>query len=99
MAGENYKIAEDKKQEQYLELYGGSYTKDGYVFHILTSCRHLSRRFIHSENRYAYLCACDEVEVCPKSSERGKATKSCLTDPYTVLSRFSNDDEGDAAEK
>ena len=99
MEGEDYKISEDRKQQQYLELYGGEYIKEGYRFHILTSCRHLSRRFIHSENRYAYMCATDEVDICPKVGDRGIANKTCLTDPFSVLCTYDNTDEGDLSEK
>ena len=97
---ESYKLHEDNQQYQYLNGTFSSAWKEGdYLCHCLTSCRHLARRFIHSENRYAYLCEADEPEGCPKTSNRGVATKDCLTDPYEVRLGENNHDDGEFAEK
>lgn len=73
-----YKTHEDTKQEQYLDY---ARTHDETMF---TSCKYLARRFLHSWNAYTYSCEIDDVDGCPKSSERGKANCSCLTDSYSV---------------
>lgn len=96
MVEEDYKIQEDTMQSKYLEDIDADP-----LHHALSSCRHLSRRFIHSANQYCYQCAIEDVEACNKPNDKGVANKSCLTEPYTVIVRraSNNDDDSDLEDK
>ena len=60
----------------------------------MTSCQHLERRFLHSENQFMYICnEPDDGEGCPKTMRRGRATKCCLTDPYETRPIHANSDD------
>jgi len=68
----------------------------------MTSCQWLERRFLHSENRFMYLCnEPDDGDGCPKNTNKGEATKCCLTDPYETrwVLGGDNNEQGDFAEK
>ena len=71
----------------------------------MTSCQWLERRFLHSENVFIYMCNDpDDGDGCPKNTNRGRATKCCLCDPYetrSIIGRLGseNNDRGDFNEK
>ena len=68
----------------------------------MTSCQWLERRFLHSQNRFMYLCnEQDDGEGCPKTTNRGVPTKCCLTDPYETGPIFGSDnnEQGEFGEK
>jgi hypothetical protein len=71
MADESYKVSEDFHQTDWLD----GLDERGFV---MSSCLHLARRFIHSENRYYYFCENHEEEGCPKRDRKGVPDKDCL---------------------
>ena len=88
-------------QENQAALLSSMHTDEDYVYHALTSCQWLERRFVHAENRFLYSCNDpDDGDGCPKSSNRGVANKSCLTDPYSCRwGEYDNNDDGELNEK
>ncbi len=95
---EDYKKSEDNKQEQYLDHFNKNSNE------MLTSCRHLSRRMLHSWNRYSYTCEADDADGCPKGGggRKGVADKSCLCDPYDMSPwtlSGDNNEQDDFADK
>ena len=87
-------------QENQAALLTAMHTDDHHLYHGLTSCQWLERRFVHAENRFVYSCnEPDDGEGCPKTISRGKANKSCLTDPYSVRLGGENNDQNELEEK
>ena len=91
-------------QENQKALLSSMHTDDHYIYHGLTSCQWLERRFVHAENRFVYGCNDpDDGDGCPKSGSgrRGMADKSCLTDPYECPYRLGDDncDDGEFRDK
>lgn len=80
---EDYKIHEDNEQQKYLEE--AVYSDNGFgAYTTLTSCKHLSRRFIHSANAYFYQCHSDvEMDGCPKEENRSVADLRCFSCPFS----------------
>lgn len=88
------------KQENQAELLSSMHSDDDYLYHGLTSCQWLERRFVHAENRFVYSCnEPDDGDGCPKTSDPGIANKSCLTDPYDVIFGSDNNDQDELGEK
>ena len=92
---EDYKEHEDNKQERYLDYFSGNSNE------MLTSCRHLSRRMLHSWNWYSYTCEANEEDGCPKAGSGRKwiADKSCFCDPYSIRLGSDNSDDGEFKDK
>jgi hypothetical protein len=91
MEDELYKTSEDYLQKKYLAVIERENT--------ITSCLHLARRFIHSENQYRYTCENHEPEGCPKSKNQGMPGMGCFTVPRSFNLNDDNNDEGDFREK
>jgi len=96
---EDYKLHEDNLQEKLLgEAVDGE--QGFYCYTTLTSCKYLSRRFIHSANAYFYECHSDvDMDGCPKTANEGIADVSCFSSPFSFSIGGDNNDDGDFREK
>jgi hypothetical protein len=96
MENEDYKLHEDNQQVSLLN----EAIEDGngfYCYTTLTSCKHLSRRFIHSANAYFYQCHSDvEMDGCPKTENQGIADAACFSSPFAFVMGEDNNDEEDS---
>lgn len=100
MEDESYKEHEDNLQGKLLEE-GIDEEMGFYCYTTLTSCKYLSRRFIHSANAYFYQCHSDiEMDGCPKLGNEGIADVACFSSPFgfDAIGEDNNDD-GELREK
>ena len=93
MENRDYKAHEDHMQPQYLEEWAG---EEDEATVILTSCKYLSRRFLHSTNSYSYTCHSDvDFDGCPKTANEGIADIACFNSPFSFDAGEDNNDDGE----
>jgi hypothetical protein len=66
----------------------------------ISSCKYLSRKFIHSANAYFYSCSSDvDMDGCPKLNNEGIGDVGCFKFPTSFILGEDNNDDGDFIEK